>query len=77
MSPCPPRTGATARATGRPHAATDCRRGRRRTDSFAIGTLGGATVVVSEGLLSALDGDELDAVLAHELTHVADRDATV
>ncbi|WP_240149973.1 M48 family metalloprotease [Haloarcula sp. JP-Z28] len=46
-------------------------------NSFAIGTLGGATVVVSEGLLSALDGDELDAVLAHELMHVANRDATV
>ncbi|WP_424003720.1 M48 family metalloprotease [Haloarcula salina] len=46
-------------------------------NSFALGTLGGATVVVSEGLLSALDGDELDAVLAHELAHVANRDATV
>ena len=46
-------------------------------NSFAIGTLGGATVVVSEGLLSTLDGDELNAVLAHELAHVANRDATV
>jgi len=46
-------------------------------NSFAVGTLGGATVVVSEGLLSTLDGDELDAVLAHELMHVANRDATV
>ncbi|MCJ0621101.1 M48 family metalloprotease [Haloarcula hispanica] len=46
-------------------------------NSFAIGTLGGATVVVSEGLLATLGGDELDAVLAHELMHVANRDATV
>ena len=46
-------------------------------NSFATGTLSGATVVVSEGLLSALDGDALDAVLAHELMHVANRDATV
>lgn len=46
-------------------------------NSFAVGTLGGATVVVSEGLLSTLDGDELDGVLAHELMHVANRDATV
>lgn len=46
-------------------------------NSFAIGTLGNATVVVSEGLLEALDGDELDAVLAHEVAHVKNRDATV
>lgn len=46
-------------------------------NSFAIGTLSSATIIVSEGLLSTLDGDELDAVLAHELMHVANRDATV
>jgi heat shock protein HtpX len=46
-------------------------------NSFAVGTLGGATLVVSEGLLSTLDDDALDAVLAHELMHVANRDATV
>jgi len=34
-----------------------------------------STVVVSTGLVDALDGDELDAVLAHELAHVANRDA--
>jgi heat shock protein HtpX len=37
----------------------------------------GSTVVVTEGLLETLDDDELDAVLAHELAHVANRDATV
>ncbi|MBX0321541.1 M48 family metalloprotease [Halomicroarcula sp. F13] len=46
-------------------------------NSFAVGTFGSATVVVSEGLLATLDGDELDAVLAHELMHVSNRDATV
>lgn len=46
-------------------------------NSFAVGTLGSATIVVSEGLIAALDDDELDAVLAHELAHVANRDATV
>lgn len=46
-------------------------------NSFAVGTLGDATVVVSEGLLAELDGDRLDAVLAHEVAHVANRDATV
>ena len=46
-------------------------------NSFAVGGVTNATVVVSEGLLSALADDELDAVLAHELAHVKNRDATV
>jgi len=46
-------------------------------NSFVVGTLGGATLLVSEGLLDRLDGAELDAVLAHELAHVANHDATV
>jgi len=36
-----------------------------------------ATVVVTDGLIDSLDGDELDAVLAHELAHVKNRDVTV
>jgi heat shock protein HtpX len=46
-------------------------------NSFTVGGPGDAVVVVSEGLLEALDGDELDAVLAHELAHLKNRDATV
>jgi heat shock protein HtpX len=46
-------------------------------NSFAVGGVTNATVVVSEGLLDALSDDELDAVLAHELAHVKNRDATV
>ena len=34
-------------------------------------------VVVTRGLLDRLDDEELEAVLAHELTHVANRDAFV
>lgn len=34
-------------------------------------------IVVSDGLLDQLDEDELDAVLAHELAHLLNRDATV
>jgi len=38
---------------------------------------GTGTLVVSEALLDRLDGEELDAVLAHELAHLVNRDATV
>lgn len=33
-----------------------------------------ATVTVTRGLMQALDRDELEAVLAHELTHILNRD---
>ena len=46
-------------------------------NSLAVGGPRSGTVVVSEGLLDRLDGDELDAVLAHELAHVKNRDAAV
>lgn len=36
-----------------------------------------AVVVVTTGLLKRLDRDELEGVLAHELSHVAHRDVTV
>jgi heat shock protein HtpX len=36
-----------------------------------------ATVCVTSGLLERLDGDELDAVLAHELAHVKHRDVAL
>ncbi|PSP33125.1 peptidase M48 Ste24p [Halobacteriales archaeon QH_10_67_22] len=47
-------------------------------NAFTVGTRpAAATVVVTEGLLDALEADELDAVLAHELAHVKNRDVTV
>ena len=47
-------------------------------NAFAIGARPStATVVVTEGLLDTLADDELDAVLAHELSHVKNRDVTV
>jgi heat shock protein HtpX len=52
-------------------AATDA------PNSFTVGSGTTATVVVTEGLLSELDGERLDAVLAHELAHLLNRDAAV
>lgn len=46
-------------------------------NSLAVGGPRDSTVVVSEGLLDRLDGDQLDAVLSHELAHVSNRDASV
>jgi len=46
-------------------------------NSFAVGRPGSGTVVVTQGLLDRLSGDQLDAVLAHELAHLQNRDAAV
>ncbi|WP_290815523.1 M48 family metalloprotease [Halovivax sp.] len=46
-------------------------------NSFAVGGIGGGTIVASRGLLETLDDAELDAVLAHELAHLKNRDAAV
>lgn len=47
-------------------------------NAFAIGrNQAAATVCVTTGLLDTVEGDELDAVLAHELTHVKNRDVMV
>lgn len=47
-------------------------------NAFTIGVRPSkATIVVTEGLLDILDEDELDAVLAHELAHVKNRDGAV
>ncbi|USZ72863.1 M48 family metalloprotease [Natronosalvus halobius] len=46
-------------------------------NSFAVGSVRSGTIVVSEGLLETLDSAELDAVLAHELAHLKNRDAAV
>ncbi|WP_435181580.1 M48 family metalloprotease [Halorussus sp. AFM4] len=52
-----------------------------RTDvpnAFTVGrSPASATVVVTTGLLDRLDAEELEAVLAHELAHVKNRDVTV
>jgi heat shock protein HtpX len=46
--------------------------------AFAVGRgPGGATIAVSEGLLTAAPPAELDGVLAHELGHVVSRDVLI
>ena len=47
-------------------------------NAYTLGNpLSGCTIVVSRGLLRELNLDELEAVVAHELAHVAHRDAFV
>lgn len=47
-------------------------------NAFATGrTPSRSVIVVTTGLLKRLDRDELEGVLAHELSHVAHRDVTV
>jgi len=47
-------------------------------NAFATGrSADDATVAVTEGLRERLDDDELDAVLAHEVAHVRNRDVAV
>lgn len=46
-------------------------------NAFAVHGPTGGTVVVTTGLLERLSPEELEAVLAHELAHLKNRDATV
>ncbi len=46
-------------------------------NAFAVGGPGNATVVVTTGLIDELDGEELEAVLAHEISHIRNRDASL
>lgn len=51
---------------------------RQVLNAFAVGfTSGSATVVVSRGLLTELDDEELEAVVAHEIAHIANGDIGV
>ncbi|SER54612.1 M48 family metallopeptidase [Natrinema salaciae] len=44
---------------------------------YTVGRLTDATIVVTTGVVDRLDADELEAVLAHEIAHVANRDVTL
>ena len=44
---------------------------------YTVGRFTDATIVLTTGLIERLDPDELEAVLAHEIAHVANRDVTL
>ncbi|WP_049927957.1 M48 family metallopeptidase [Halopiger goleimassiliensis] len=50
---------------------------RQRAESYAVGGRSNGTIIVTTGLVSALSGDELEAVLAHEISHLANGDSRI
>ncbi|OIB56244.1 M48 family metallopeptidase [Natrialba sp. SSL1] len=54
-------------------AVTDC----DDPNCLTVGTQRSPTIVVTTGLLDTLEDTELDAALAHEIAHLANRDLTV
>ncbi|WP_242695569.1 M48 family metalloprotease [Halomontanus rarus] len=46
-------------------------------NAFAVGTGDRGTIVATTGLLELLSDEELEAVLAHELAHLSNRDASL
>ena len=46
-------------------------------NAFAVGRKGAGVVVVSQEIIDLLDHDELEGVLAHELSHINNRDVVV
>lgn len=46
-------------------------------NAFAVGRRGNGVVVLSESLLEILDPDEVEAVIAHELAHIDNRDVVL
>lgn len=50
----------------------------RAPNAFATGrSEDSAVICVTEGLIEELNGEELDAVLAHEMSHIKNRDMTI
>lgn len=47
---------------------------RSRPETYALGGRDGGTIVITRGVIRALEDDELEAVLAHEVSHLANGD---
>lgn len=50
---------------------------RSRAECYTLGAQTSGTVVVSQGAVDKLSGAELDAVLAHEVSHLANGDSRI
>ncbi len=50
---------------------------RNRSESYALVDKDGGTIVISSGIIEQLDDQEIKAVLAHEVSHLANRDSTL
>jgi heat shock protein HtpX len=48
---------------------------RSRPESYAISGASGGTIVLSRGVVRSLDDEQLTAVLAHEISHLANGDS--
>jgi heat shock protein HtpX len=48
-----------------------------RPESYALANGGGGTIIISRGLIEQLDDREIKAVLAHEVSHLANRDGAI
>lgn len=46
-------------------------------NAFAVGRKGAGVVVVSKEIIQLLDHDELEGVIAHELSHIKNRDVVI
>jgi len=47
---------------------------RMRPESYALGSRSDGTIVLTRGLVRALSDDEIEAVVAHEISHLANGD---
>lgn len=50
---------------------------RRRPESYAVGGRSSGTVIVTKGLVNRLSAGEREAVLAHEISHLANGDSRI
>jgi heat shock protein HtpX len=50
---------------------------RRRPESYALDGSDTDTIVITRGVIRQLDDEELEAVLAHEVSHLANRDRAI
>ena len=48
---------------------------RSRPESYTVSGVDGGTIVISRGVIRALDDEQLQAVLAHEVSHLANGDS--